>query len=163
MADSGTDLTTTNATFQNLVLAVNNLSSIVESGGVVGPEIVAQLTDLVAAVGELTTINATLLAGNTALGVINTTLSTVFPLVTITGGKTYDPPSIAVGASTTTTVTVTGAIKGQFVVPSFSLDLTGITLTAYVSSANTVTFVLANLTAAPVDLPQGTIAARVFG
>jgi hypothetical protein len=75
---------------------------------------------------------------------------------------TWDPPNVVAGASTTTTVTVTGATLGDFVAVSFSLSLSGLVLTAYVSAVNTVTVVLSNPTGSPVDLSSGTLAVTVF-
>lgn len=77
------------------------------------------------------------------------------------GSATYDPPSIAAGATATTTVTVTGAALGDFADASFSLTLAGLAMTAYVSATNTVTAVLFNPTAGAIDLASGTIRARV--
>ena len=77
------------------------------------------------------------------------------------GSKTSDAPSIASGASTSTTVTVTGAVLGQYAIPAFSLSLSGLTVTAYVSAADTVTVVFSNLTGAAVDLASGTLTVRV--
>jgi hypothetical protein len=76
--------------------------------------------------------------------------------------KTWDPGSVATGSSTTTTVTVTGAALNDTVIPSFSLSLSGLMLTGYVSAADTVTVVLANNTAAAVDLGSGTLRAAVL-
>lgn len=131
-----TDLTTTNTTLLQLVQALNNLT-----------------TELI----------ATVTAGNADLAAINTTLSTVFPARILTGSKTFDPPSIANGASTTTTVTVTGAILGNRALASFSLDTTGVALAAQVTAANTVTVIFLNLTGGAVDLASGTLAVTVFG
>jgi hypothetical protein len=75
---------------------------------------------------------------------------------------TYDPPSISAGASATTTVTVTGAIMGQYAIASFSNSLASLTLTAYVSAANTVTCVFHNPTGSPVDLASGTLRVTVL-
>lgn len=75
---------------------------------------------------------------------------------------TWDPGSVAAGASTTTTVTVSGAALGDFVMVSFSLALQGLQLTASVSATNTVEVVLSNLTGAAVDLASGTLAVLVF-
>ena len=75
---------------------------------------------------------------------------------------TYNPASIAAGANVSTTITVLDAVLGDFVLASFSLDLAGLTLTAYVSSANTVTVVFANSTAGAVDLASGTITVLVM-
>lgn len=80
----------------------------------------------------------------------------------LNGSKTYDPPSLSAGAQTTTTVTVTGAVLNDYARPSFSLDLQGITASAYVSSADTVTVVLLNMTSGTLDLASGTLKARVW-
>jgi hypothetical protein len=83
-----------------------------------------------------------------------------FPL--IEGSATWNPPSLAAGAQQTTTVTATGAALGYFADNvSFSLDLQGATLTAYVSAADTVTVVHRNGTAGAVDLGSGTLRVRV--
>lgn len=75
---------------------------------------------------------------------------------------TWDPASIANGASATTTVTVTNAVVGDFVVAAFSNSLSGLTLTGYVSATNTVTAVLSNTTGGAVDLASGTLTCKVF-
>jgi hypothetical protein len=77
------------------------------------------------------------------------------------GTATYDPPSLNDGDGATTTVTVTGAALGDFVETSFSLDLQGITTTAWVSAANTVSVRLQNETGGTIDLGSGTLRARV--
>lgn len=78
------------------------------------------------------------------------------------GSKTYDPPSLADGAGTSTTVTCTGAVLGDFAMASFSLDLQGITVTAYVSAADTVTVRFQNETGGILDLGSGTLRVRTF-
>jgi hypothetical protein len=78
------------------------------------------------------------------------------------GSATYDPPSLADGAGTTTTVTVTGASLGDFAVASFSLDLQGIVATAYVSGANTVSVRFQNESGGVLDLSSGTLRVLVF-
>ena len=75
---------------------------------------------------------------------------------------TWDPSTVSNGASTSTTVTVAGAALGDFCLVSFSLDLQGAILTAYVSSANTVTVNLANLSGASLNLSSGTVKVLVF-
>jgi hypothetical protein len=74
---------------------------------------------------------------------------------------TYDPPSLAAGEGITTTVTVPGAAFGDFARVSFSLDLQGITLTAWVSASDTVSVRLQNGTAGAIDLASGTLRVRV--
>lgn len=54
------------------------------------------------------------------------------------------------GASTSTTVSVAGASIGDFVLVSISDDTQGCLLTGSVTSSNTVTVLLANLTGASV-------------
>lgn len=76
-----------------------------------------------------------------------------------TGSKTYDAPSIAAGANTTTTVTCTGATTSHFAEAVLSTN-TGLTLSAWVSSANTVTVRLTNQTASPIDATSGTLKVR---
>lgn len=78
------------------------------------------------------------------------------------GSATYDPASLVDGAGATTTVTVTGAALGDFAQASFSLDLQGITLTAWVSAANTVSVRFQNETTGTIDLGSGTLRARAF-
>lgn len=78
------------------------------------------------------------------------------------GSATYDPASLLDGAGATTTVTVTGAALGDFVTGvSFSLDLQGILLTAYVSAADTVAVRFQNETGGTIDLASGTIRVMV--
>jgi hypothetical protein len=79
----------------------------------------------------------------------------------IEGSVVYDPPSIAIGGLLTTTLVVSGCAMGDYVQASFSLDLQGITLTAYVSVAGTVTFSFFNGTTTAKDLASGTLRARV--
>lgn len=80
----------------------------------------------------------------------------------ISGSATYDPPSLADAAGATTTVTVTGAALGDYVeAVSFDKDLQGITLTAYVSAANTVSARFQNESGGVLDIVSGTLRARV--
>ena len=93
--------------------------------------------------------------------ILNSSTSTTMDQIVAEYSTTYDPASISAGASLTLAVTVTGASLGNYVNCSFSNSLNGVTLTAYVSAADTVTFVFFNGTASPVDLTSGTIRARV--
>lgn len=80
----------------------------------------------------------------------------------LTGSATYNPPSLADGAGATTTVTVTGAALGDYVEGvAFSLDLQGITVTAYVSAADTVSVRFQNESGGLLDLASGTLYVRV--
>ena len=76
----------------------------------------------------------------------------------LVGTATYDPGSIAAGASVTTTVSLNGVALGDVVSGvSFSLDTQGVEFEGYVSAANTVTVRLSNPTAGAIDLASGTV------
>ena len=77
------------------------------------------------------------------------------------GSATFDPTSLADGAGQTTTVTVTGAALGDYAEASFSLNLQGITVTAWVSAADTVSVRFQNESGGLLDLASGTLKARV--
>jgi putative cofactor-binding repeat protein len=78
------------------------------------------------------------------------------------GTATYDPASLADGAGATTTVTVTGAALGDIAEASFSNALQGITLTAWVSAADTVSVRFQNESGGVLDLASGTLKAWVW-
>jgi hypothetical protein len=80
----------------------------------------------------------------------------------LNGSKTYDPPSLTTGTQTTTTVTVTGAVLGDYALASFSLTTSGILVSATVSATDTVTVVFLNMTGGTLDLASGTLRARVW-
>jgi len=79
-----------------------------------------------------------------------------------TGSLVYDPASLADGTGVSVDVLCTGAELGDFVLASFSLNLQGITMTAYVKTDNYVTVRFQNETGAAIDLASGTIRVRVF-
>src|SRR5690606_37298449 len=79
------------------------------------------------------------------------------------GSDTWDPGSLADGAGETSSgITVTGAALGDFVLVSAPCDLQGITATAYVSAADTVTIRVQNETGGTIDLASGTWRVRVI-
>lgn len=78
------------------------------------------------------------------------------------GSATYNPPSIAAVGQATTTVSVPGAALGDIAMSSFSLDLQGIELSAYVSAVDTVTCLFKNGTAGAIDLGSGTLRCRLI-
>ena len=80
----------------------------------------------------------------------------------IRASATWDAGSIADGDEEAKDVTVTGAALGDYVLCSFSLDVTDLQLDAQVTTANTVTCVLSNNTGGAVDLASGTIYVRVI-
>ena len=76
------------------------------------------------------------------------------PLV---GTATYDPPSLASGATTFTDVTVTGCSVGDSVSAAFSLDQQGVIFSGYVRTSNSARVYLENKTGGAIDLASGTI------
>ena len=78
------------------------------------------------------------------------------------GSATKDFGSIADGNEEEQDITVTGAALGDFVVASLGVDTVGLTLTADVTAANTVTVVLGNFTGGAVDLASATLTVKVF-
>ncbi|QRM55158.1 hypothetical protein [Sinorhizobium sp. BG8] len=80
----------------------------------------------------------------------------------LTGSTTWDPASLADGAGASYNVTVTGAVLGDYCIPSFSLNTQAMILTAHVTSADTVTVRLQNETGSTIDLASGTLRVAVF-
>lgn len=78
------------------------------------------------------------------------------------GSASYNPPSLADGVGTTTTVTALGAVMGNPTTASFSLDLQGITVTSWVSAADTISVRFQNESGGTLDLANGTLFARDF-
>jgi hypothetical protein len=73
-----------------------------------------------------------------------------------------DEPSIAAGGvSGIHAVGVTGAAMGDVVEASFSADLQGMQLYAWVSAANVVNYQFHNPRGGPIDLASGTVKVRV--
>ncbi len=79
----------------------------------------------------------------------------------LTGTATWDPPSVAAGAQTMTTLTVNQAAVGDPLFVGFDKDLQGMQFTGYVSAAHTVTVVMRNGTGGAIDLTGGTVRADV--
>lgn len=81
----------------------------------------------------------------------------------LSGTKTWDPASVADGAMTSTTVTVTGAAIGNPSACGFSNAVpAGVSLTANVTATDTVTVTLTNHSGGAVDLASGTLRASVW-
>jgi len=114
---------------------------------------------------NLQTLIATLLQGVQAQNLIATNIKNLtaaaFPV--FTSSATWNPPNLASGSSETQTITMSGVTLGMVAIASFSLDLQGLSLTAYVSASDTVTVVLSNLTGGAIDLGSGTLKVKVFG
>lgn len=77
------------------------------------------------------------------------------------GSATFNPGSLADGAGETTTVTVTGAALGDFAEWSFSNNVSGISVTAWVSATDTVSVRFQNESGGTLDLSSGTLRVRV--
>lgn len=75
--------------------------------------------------------------------------------------KTYDPSSLTTLTQTSTTITCPGVALGDFVVLSNSVSSALVTITAYVSAANTVTILVFNGSAGTIDLGSATYRVRV--
>lgn len=104
--------------------------------------------------GEITSLTTTVAGHTTHLGLL--------PASRLSASAVYNPPNLLALGTTTTTVSVTGAALGMAAEASFSLDLAGLQITAYVSSANTVTVALFNPTALAIDLASGTLRAYAW-
>jgi hypothetical protein len=78
------------------------------------------------------------------------------------GSATFDYADGADGVGETTTVTVTGAVLGDFAIVAHGVDLQGVTMTAYVSAADTVSVRFQNESAGTRTLASATLNARVI-
>ncbi len=78
------------------------------------------------------------------------------------GSATYDAASLNDGVGATTTVTVTGAALGDFCLVSLGVDVAGITVTGYVSAADTVSVRIQNESGGTLDLASTTVRAVVI-
>lgn len=116
------------------------------------------------AVGDIVWNTAPAAGGN--LGWICTTAGTPgtwqrFGFARLENSKVFDPATVAAGAEVTTVLGMAGAALGDYANVSFSLDLQGLTMTSYVSSAGNVTVRFRNPTAAGITPGAGTIHGRV--
>lgn len=83
----------------------------------------------------------------------------------LVGTKTWDAPSVAaltsgVPGTTTTTVTITGAALGDAAAATLNVALSGLAMTAEVTSANTATVTLWNFTGSAIDLASARLVVR---
>ena len=161
MADYGATLTIDNCSFNFTSPAAGAQFCKASNGGTV------VLTSTVTSIGDTPTYGVSVnkgivyRGGSTIAGSSGDQVVDGLIVPSQTGSVTYDPPSIAAGGQATTTVTITGVALGDTVTASFSNSLNGLTLSAYVSSANTVTCVFFNPTAGAIDLASGTLRAKV--
>lgn len=84
------------------------------------------------------------------------------PSVNPSSSVTYDPPSIAAGATVSTTVTLTGAALGNIVQAAFSRYNADIEISAQVSATNTITVKFRNIGTGAVDLASGTLTVKII-
>lgn len=78
------------------------------------------------------------------------------------GKATLNPSSLIDAAGETLTITVTGAKLGDFALVSAPYDLSGISVTAYVSAADTVAVRIQNESGGTLDLASGVWRALVI-
>lgn len=136
-----------------------------------------QVDDSVLQASDITLPNLLLTCANTTLIGVKATCSGTYIGASVTGttligcsgglasilagSATYNPSDLADATGETTTVTATGAAVGDFAEASFSEALAGITLTAWVSAANTVSVRFQNESGGNVNLASGTLRVRV--
>ena len=84
-----------------------------------------------------------------------------FQTAFLEGSATFNPGNLADGAGESTTVTVTGAAIGDYAEVAFGVSTQGITVTASVTAADTVTVRFQNETGGALDLASSTLRARV--
>lgn len=80
----------------------------------------------------------------------------------IVGNASFGGATVADKGSAVVTVTVSGAIVGNAVAPAYSQDLQGMSISGYVSAADTVKIVFNNNTGGSVSLAAGTATANVL-
>jgi hypothetical protein len=80
-----------------------------------------------------------------------------FEVVTVS----WDPSSISDGDEAATTVSVPGAELGDFVMHTHDIDVSDLASTAHVTSADTVSVVLANNTGGSVNLSSHNVRVKV--
>ena len=96
------------------------------------------------------------------LGTGTAAFATVQATKLLTGSTAYDPVNIVDGGGATATVTVTGAALGDFAQYSCTQDVQNMTVTAWVSSSNTVSVRFQNESGGALDIDCGTLAVRVI-
>lgn len=80
----------------------------------------------------------------------------ILALSVLFGTAVIDPISLIDAAGATSTLTVTGVVLGKYVVNVIApYDLQGITVTGYVSAANTVAIRMQNESGGTLDLASG--------
>jgi hypothetical protein len=80
----------------------------------------------------------------------------------LNGSAVLDPASLVDGAGENLSITVTGAVVGDFVLVAPGVDLQGIIMSASVISADTVEVRIQNETTGTIDLASSTWKAKVI-
>lgn len=81
----------------------------------------------------------------------------------LSGTATFNPPSLANGATTSVNVSVPGAAPGDTVVANFDqFTDANWAITGFVRAGGSVRVIIQNLTGGTVDLPEGTVRADVW-
>lgn len=166
---------TTNGTFGTLVgitgditsgttqLTVNSITGLTVGSyiSIVGVSGIKRITNIV---GLVVTIDSN--AGATVSGAAISNPAPVFQTfgtINLQASATWDPGSLVDGAGeTSSSITVTGAALGDFVMVSAPYDLQGITCNGYVSSSNNVKIRIQNETGVTIDLASGTWRVKVI-
>lgn len=86
----------------------------------------------------------------------------IFAKSVFNGSETINPGSLIDAAGETVTITVAGAAIGDFAMVAPGVDLQGITVSAYVSAADTVSCRIQNETGGTIDLASSTWKAKVI-
>lgn len=124
------------------------------------PSAITRDTELTAATDAVTATAAGALSAHEAAA--DPHPGYVLESTVLNASATYDPPSLLTGATDTTTIACTGAALGDFALVSFSLDLQGVAVSAWVSSADTVSVRFVNQAVITQDLGSGTLKVRVW-
>lgn len=86
----------------------------------------------------------------------------IFAFTVLNGSAAINPASLVDGAGATQAVTVTGAAFGDFVMVAAPYDLQDVTVTGYVSGADTVEIRIQNESGSTVDLGLGSWKVKVI-
>ena len=116
-----------------------------------------------------TNTSAGLIKNNDLSGNWTTEIQSTIPAGTIvadngsylTGSATLDPTSLADGDGVTLTITVTGAVLGDYCQIAAPYALQGLTVTSWVNQSNIVAIRIQNVTGGTIDLASGTWKARI--
>ena len=75
----------------------------------------------------------------------------------LAGSGASSGATLGAGVTTTRTITVTGAVLGDYAIASFSVDMGALSISANITAANTATVVIANNTSGGITFSAGTV------